>query len=170
MDNRILILGNVVSFIGALVMVSIGLLKKKKHILIAQCFMFGILGAGNFILSGITGAAANWVSIIRNLLCLKIKFDTKWKLGFIAVQIIMGLLLGTTGIIAWLPLLAACVFTWFLDTTDEKVLKVIIIIGQILWAAYDISIRNYTSLAFDIFTVISNVIGITMLKKDAKTV
>ncbi len=169
MDN-IVLLGNIVSFAGSVLMVSIGLIKRKKHILIAQCFMFGILGAANLILSGITGAAANLFSIVRNLLCLKIRFDTKWKLGFIAVQIVMGLLLGTTGIIAWLPLLAACVFTWFLDTTDEKLLKLIIIIGNSMWAAYDISTRNYTSLVFDILTVISNIIGICMLRKDAKKV
>ena len=38
------ILGNLISLAGCLLMVLIGFLRKKSHILTAQCFQFGLLG------------------------------------------------------------------------------------------------------------------------------
>lgn len=47
-------------------------------------------------------------------------------------------------------------------------LKAAIIFGQLMWCIYDFTIRNYTALTFDIMTVISNAIGIMMLRRGRK--
>ena len=161
-------IGNVVSLVGALFMIAIGFLKRKRHILVAQCLQFGIMGAGQWFLGGITGLISNLVSIARNLVCIRFSFRLPLKLIFMAIQILMTLAVKPVGLVAWFPTLAACLYTWFLDTKKETLLKIVIIACQLLWIVYDASIQNYSALVFDVFTVFSNLAGIFMIQSSAK--
>ena len=161
-------LGNAISLVGALMMIAIGLIKRKNNILIAQCAQFGVMGIGQFILGGMTGVVSNVVSIARNLICLRFAFQMPLKLLFMAVQIGLTLVVRPQGVVAWLPTLAACAYTWFLDTQNEKLLKTVMIACQFMWIFYDASIQNYSAMIFDIFTVFTNVIGIIRLKKERR--
>ena len=60
---NILLIGNAVSMVGCFIMVAIGFLKKKSHILIAQSVQCAFMGAGNLILGGVSGFIANVVSM-----------------------------------------------------------------------------------------------------------
>lgn len=162
--NTILI-GNIFAFVGALVMVSIGLIKTKKNILLAQCVQCLIMGIGNLILGGVTGFLSNMVSIVRNLISVRTKMTAPLKIFFIAVQLVMAWFFNNLGIIGWLPVFAACLFTWYLDSDSEILLKAIIILSEIMWSVFDFTIHNYVALCMDILTVVTNTIGIVMLKK-----
>ena len=163
-----ILLGNAVAFIGAIVMVATGLIKSKKNILIAQSVQFTIMGIGNLILGGFTGFMSNMVSIVRNVVCLKTTLTVPLKLLFIAIQIILGGLVNNLGLIGWMPVCAACIFTWILDTDNEILLKAVIIAMQVMWCIFDFTIQNYISLAMDLFTIISNAAGIFLIKKAEK--
>ncbi len=154
-----------ITMIGSFVMIAIGLLKKKNQILVAQCVQCGIMGVGQAILGGFSGVISNFVSILRNLICLKWAFTLPFKVVFIGIQILLTAAIRPTNIIGWMPAFAACLFTWFLDLKNEVMLKIVIIVTQLFWLVYDFSIQNYTTLVFDVFTIISNFIGIIMLKK-----
>lgn len=163
-----LLLGNLLTLIGCVLMVGIGLIKEKKKILTVQCVQFGFLAAGNLCLGGVTGFIANLVSMLRNLAFARGKNVTALKLGFIFLQLVLSLCtMGESWKIwtAWLPILAAALFTFFLDTKSEIKLKSVIIIMQGLWLIYDISIRNYVAAVFDVFTMVSTAIGIGLIKK-----
>ena len=167
--NHIL-LGNGIALLGAVLMAAIGLIRQRKHILTAQCIQFGIMGIANLILGGISGFVSALVSIIRNLICLKWELTTPIKIGVIAIQSALALSINQDGIIGTLPGLSACIFTWFLDTKDEIKLKVVIIIAQVCWLIYDLFILNYVSFAFDIITILANLIGIVTITRQRKTV
>ena len=167
--NHIL-LGNGIALFGAVLMATIGLIKQRKHILVAQCVQFGIMGIANLILGGISGFVSALVSITRNLICLKWELTTPIKIGVISIQVVLTLGINRNGMIGILPGLSACICTWFLDTKDEIKLKVVIIIAQICWLIYDLSILNYVSFAFDIITILANLIGIVMIARHRKTV
>lgn len=160
---NLILIGNIVCLVGAAVMVAIGFIKNKKNILLAQCAQFAIMGAGNLILGGVTGFVSNMVSILRNLICLKKEFTVPLKIFFIVIQILLSFKVNTMGLIGWFPIIAACIFTWCLDTKSEVVLKAVIIGTELLWCIYDFVLYNFTSLAFDAFTIISTTIGIIML-------
>lgn len=166
MKMNTILLGNAVTFIGALLMVGIGFIKTKKNILRVQCIQFAIMGIGNLILGGVTGFISNAVSILRNLICFKRELTLPLKLLFIAIQIIITGSVNRMGFIGWLPVFAACLFTWFLDTKSEITLKTVIIATQVMWCVYDFTIHNYTSLAMDLFTIASNAAGIVLIKKE----
>lgn len=162
---NILLIGNCISMIGCLIMVGIGFLKKKSHILIAQSVQCAFMGTGNLILGGVSGFIANIVSILRNLVFARISVTTPLKLFFIALQLVLSLKSLDGGWICWLPILAAAIFTWFLDTKKETTLKVVIITTQVLWLIYDIYYHNYVAATFDVLTMCSNLIGFFMVKK-----
>lgn len=150
-------------------MVLTGFIKTKKKILIAQCVQYAVMGSGNFVLGGISGGIADYICIVRNLISLKWEFNLPLKIIFIAVQIGLTAFFNEAGFIGWLPVFASCIFTWCLDTKNEILLKILIIFAQAMWAIYDISIHNYSTLIFDIATAITNIVGIIMICKGKKS-
>ena len=160
--DRIL-LGNGIALVGAVLMAAIGLIRRRRRILLAQCVQFGVMGAANLLLGGVSGFVSALVSIARNLICLKWELTVPIKLGVILVQAVLAFRVGYSGPIGLLPGIAACLFTWFLDIKDEVKLKVVLIAAQLCWVVYDLSIRNYVSFAFDIVTVLSNLAGIAAI-------
>ena len=159
------VIGNAVSMIGCLIMVAIGFLKKKSHILLAQSVQCCFMGLGNLILGGVSGFISNIVTIVRNLVCLKFPVTTKLKVFFIGLQLVLSLGSMNANLITWLPLISAALFTWFLDTKSEANLKVVILCTQVMWLTYDLYYRNYVASAFDVMTMCSNTIGLYMILK-----
>lgn len=163
-----LLLGNIAAFIGCILMVGIGLIKKKEHILTAQCFQFAFMGLGNLALGATAGVISNAVSIVRNLVFARVKNTTMLKVVFIAVQAVLTLLAGGTALIEWLPVTAVVVYTWCLDIKSDVGFKLVILGTQVLWTVYDLHYRNYVAFTFDILTMISTVIGIFRIKQEKR--
>lgn len=164
--NRIL-LGNIISFAGALLMVAIGFLKRRRDILLAQSAQFVLMGVGNLVLGGLTGAAANALSIVRNLFCLKRQLTVPLALALAAVQAALTVGLNDRGWIGWLPVAATVSYTLVINA-DAPVLKAASVFGQLCWAVYDLTMRNYASFAFDVLTVLSNLWGILVLGREKR--
>lgn len=160
-----ILIGNIISFIGCSLMVLIGLIKRQKTVLAVQCAQFGIQSVANFILGAISGAICGIVGIARNLLIGRVKHVAVWKAVFILVQMGLTFLFDGFGLLVWLPILSAAIFTWFIDVKSPVMFKVVIIFAQSLWIAYDLCYRNFSAMAFDIFTVLSNLVGIWLIKK-----
>ena len=100
-----ILLGNLISFAGAFLMVVIGLIKRKEKVLAVQCVQFSLMGIGNLVLGGVTGALSNLISLVRNLICYKFGITIPLKLMFIAVQAGLSLWVNTQGLIGLLPVL-----------------------------------------------------------------
>lgn len=162
--DRVLI-GNAVFFIGALIMIATGFIRNKNRILGVQCVQFAVMGIGQAILGGFTGAITNLVSILRNLFGIRTKFGLPFKLVFCAVQIGMTFFVAPKTLIDWFPTMSACLYTWFLDIKSAIIFKVIMILCQVLWVVYDFIIQNYVGMVFDVSTMVSLGAGIVMLQK-----
>ena len=160
-----ILLGNGVFFLGAVILVLLGLIKTKRNILIAQILQEAFMGAGMLILGGIAGFIVDVVAIFRNLVCIKWNYTLKWKLIFIAAQAGLYAVFGTEGLCGWLPVVAMCLFTWFLDSENVILLKVLIAVMQLMWLVYDISIVNYVGMVVDVVSAVTNVVGIFLVKK-----
>lgn len=155
-----LLIGNAISMIGCLIMVLIGFLKKKNHILIAQCIQCLFMGVGNLTLGGISGFICNIVTIIRNIVFLRFRNTTAMKIFFIALQFVLSISTLSAGWISWLPIVSSALFTWYMDTKSEVKLKIVILCTQVMWLTYDLYYLNYVASAFDVMTFISNCIGL----------
>jgi len=162
-----IILGNAVAMIGCTLMVLVGFLRKKEQILTVQCFQFGFLAVGNLILGGVTGFISGMVSIVRNLVFARTGGSRNWKIAFIVIQAALTFLTGWPGLLGCLPLISGIILTWFIDTKSEKVFKIAIIAAQVTWVIYDWHYRNYVAFTFDIFTILSNLTGMLMIRRNA---
>ena len=160
-----LLIGNAIAMIGCLIMVAIGFLKKKSHILIAQSVQCCFMGFGNLILGGVSGFISNIVTIARNLVFVKYPVTQRLKVFFIGVQLVLSLGSMSRNVITWLPLISAGLFTWYLDTAGAAKLKVVILVTTLMWLVYDLYYRNYVAAAFDVMTLVSNLIGFFMVRK-----
>ena len=165
---NIVVIANLVSMVGCVLMVAVGLLQKRRQILLVQCVQFAILGAANLMLGAMTGFVSGIVSIVRNLVYLRREDVGRLKFGFIAVQLVVSLSVGIEGLIDWFPIVSTVLFTWFLETKSEVRLKLVIIAAQSLWLIYDFVYLNYVTMAFDALTILSNAMGILVLLRKTK--
>jgi len=163
-----LILGNAVAMIGCTLMVLVGFLRKKEQILIVQCFQFGFLSAGNLILGGVTGFISGVVSIVRNLVFARTGGSKNWKIAFTAIQTVLTFLTGWPGLLGCLPLASGIILTWSIDAKSDVQFKIALIAAQVTWVIYDWSYRNYVAFVFDIFTILSNLAGIVMIRRNTQ--
>lgn len=161
----ILLIGNVLAFMGCILMVLTGIIKKKEKVLYVQCVQFALMGGGNFVLGAYSGVVANVLSIVRNLIFAKTGGTKGLKIAFIVVQAAITLLTGDGGFLIWLPVIATVALTWALDTPNVVVFKLAIAFGQVMWMIYDFHYRNYAGFTFDIMAVVSNLWGIYLVKK-----
>ena len=160
---NLLLIGNAISMVGCLIMVLIGFLKRKNAILIAQCVQCLFMGAGNLILGGISGFICNIVTILRNLVFVKFRNTAFLKIFFILLQFVLSIGTLNEGLVSWLPLLAAALFTWCMDTKSAAKLKICILCTQVMWLIYDLYHLNYVASAFDVMTMVSNLIGLYLV-------
>ncbi len=165
---NLVVMANMVSMVGCVLMVAVGFLQKKRTILLVQCVQFGFLGAANLMLGAMTGFVSGLVSIARNLVFLKWENTRLLKIVFVAVQLVLSLSVGIHSPVDWLPVLSAVLFTWFLDVKSEVRLKLVIIAAQSMWLVYDFVYLNYVTCAFDGMTVVSNAIGIWILLRGSR--
>ncbi len=160
-----LIIGNVIALISSIIMVSCGLIKKKKHIIYWQTIQMILFVISNLVLGGITGAIINAIGCFRNILCYKEKLNFNWKAIITIISIVLSLVFNNMGLIGLLPVISTTVYIWLMDIKDVVKFKYLIIFTMIMWSIYDFSIKSYTSVIFDILCIISNVIGIIKVRK-----
>ncbi len=163
-----ILLGNIVSFVGCTVMVLIGFIKNKDRYIIMQTVQFLLNALSHFLLGGFGGTIAALVSATRNIIIAKWKCTTGIKIALIAVQAALSLSTITANPITWIPIIAAGMFTWYIDTKDVMWFKWVIIITLVMWAVYDIYHHNYVSVWFSIFTVVTNGISMVKIHKERK--
>jgi hypothetical protein len=163
-----ILLGNIVSLLGCTVMVLIGLIKNKDRYIVAQTLQFGLNALSHFLLGGYGGTVASLVSVVRNIVISKWKCTTGIKIALIAVQAVFTISTITANPITWIPIIAAGMFTWYIDTKDAMWVKWVIIITLIMWAGYDIYHHNYVSVWFSAFTCVTNGISMVKIHKERK--
>ncbi|SFG44350.1 YgjV family protein [Oribacterium sp. WCC10] len=164
-----LIIGNILGFIGSILMVCLGFVHKRRYILIGQNIQFLIMGVGNAVLGGMSGLVANIVSVARNVFFLKREMTAFWKYFFVVVQILVSGVFLYVGGFRWmelLPIVSAVLYTVMLDTPKESHLKIVLTVCQLMWLTYDIMLMNYAAAVFDVLTICANFVGMMRAIKE----
>lgn len=155
-----IIVGNIIMFIASLIMVSLGLFKTCKQVVTGQTVQIGLMGIGSIFLGTIPGLIANILGIVRNLLSYHSKLTRALQVTLSIAAAIAILLFNNIGWLGLLPLLAAVIYTLCMNTADIIKLKCLIGGTLLLWAVHDFAIQSYVSFAFDIFSILTCIIGI----------
>ena len=95
---------------------------------------------------------------------------TPWlKFGFIGLQALLTYLFGADTLVEWIPLLSILAYTWFLDTEDVVLFKIVNIIGMALWVVHDLHYWNIVSVVFDVGAIVTTTIGMMAVLKERRT-
>lgn len=149
-------------------MIAVGLIKKKKHMMLAQSAQFCFQSFGNLVLGSINGFFSCVLSFIRIIVFTKLRGTVWLKLTFLSIQLAFTLWVGADTIYEWLPFLSVLAYTWYLDTENPITFKIVNLIGVSMWAFHDIHYLNYVAFSFDILTIVSTVTGIIILLKEKR--
>ena len=163
-----ILIGNIIAFLGCGLMVLTGFIKNKDKILGAQCVQFVLQATSNLVLGAVSGFISCGLSVVRILVFKRVRVTVWLKLGFIALQGVLTVLAGADTVIEWLPMLAMVVYTWYLDTDSAIVFKFANIFGLALWVVHDLFYQNYVASAFDALTIVSTLSGVFMILRDKK--
>ena len=168
MENYILI-GNIIAFISAMIMVGIGFIKKKKSILVAQTFQMLTAALSDLVLKSTAGMISNIIGCVRNILCYKNKFGIFQKIVVGILAATFTLYFNNIGWIGLLPLMSTIIYIIFMNTEDVIKFKILLIVTIIPWIIHDIYINSFVYAFFDIGSVITNFISIIQIKKVDKS-
>ena len=161
-----LIIGNIIALLASLLFVYSGILKQKNKILIAQSIQKGLSTISNIVLKGYSGAIIHVISLIRNLLCYYEKLNIVSKIIITLITIALTIIFNNLGLIGLLPLISSLIYLWFMDVKDIIKFKYLMLITIILWGIYDLTVKSYTSFAFNIFSAITIIISIIQINKN----
>ena len=157
--NRI-VLGNIVALVASLVMVCAGIVKEKKKILQLQIIEIGLFIVSQLILNSIPGIIMNFISIIGNLLYYFDKLKKVQKIIITIVSITATLFINNLGWVGFLPMICVVTYLWLIDLKNIIHFKLLIVFVLTLWIIHDYTIQSYTSVLFDIATIVASFISI----------
>lgn len=163
---NLLIMGNVIALIAASINFILGIIKDRKRIIYVQTIQFFAFAISTFILGGISGAIANIIGAIRNILSYKEKLTNIAIFFIILISTALILIFNNLGIIGLLPLCTTIIYTVFINEKNILKFKILFTITIILWLIYDISIKSYTSAVFNLFATIGSIITTYQIYKN----
>ena len=163
-----LLLGNLLSLVGCSMMILIGFIKKKEKIMLAQFSQFCVQSVSNLVLGSVSGFIAGIIAAIRIYVFTKFRVTVWLKLAFLAIQAVLTMAAGAQTIIEWIHFLSMILYTWYLDTENVVLFKLVNIFGICMWAFHDFHYRNFVAFSFDVFAIVSTTIGIWLVIRDKK--
>ena len=167
---RLVLIANVISFMGSCLMVVCGYLKDRKKTFMVQNGQMTLFVIANVMLKGYAGIITNAVSILRNVFCMIDKYTIWVKVFIDACLIGLNVYFNNRGLIGWLPVVSGVFYSSLMDIKDERKFKIVIGLSAFPWIVYDICIMNYSSAVFDVITVVSCAIGYIRVKKDCEVI
>ena len=165
---NIIIIGNIIALVASGTSLIIGILKSREKIIYVQTLQFLLFSISTFLLGGFTGAIANLIGMIRNILCYKEKLTKTIMALIILVSLILTLMFNNLGFIGLLPLINTIIYTVFINEKNPLKFKILILITVILWFIYDITIKSYTSAIFDLASIIAGSLSTYQIYKNIK--
>lgn len=142
----------------------------RKNILGLLVLGMVFLGTHQFLLGAFAGAIANSLTIIRNI-TFRHKNDSQILKHFIWPYVFSAILVSTS-LLFWqgwhslLPALAVTASTFALWADDTKTIRILSLIGPILWLPYAFMIESIPTVLIQI-VIISSIV-IAMLRFDRK--
>ena len=163
-----MVIGNILGFIGSILMIYSGTLLEKKKILLIEIIQMSIFAFGNLLVGGYHGMLVNLLNICIDVLCYHGKLNLFTKSGLTIGMLLLQINMMDTSFLGTAVILVAVINLWFMNTKNLAFFKSLSIIAMVIWLFYDLSVGLYTSVAFDFATILVNLTSIYRLRKLTK--
>ncbi len=152
-------LGQIFSFIGALLVLYSVYSKNKKNMIKLQCCTNISCILANVFLKGYPGIVANTILATRHILEINNKL-TKTSTTILCILIIsVGLYCNNLGLFGLLPVVSSTTFiilAYLIKSVQN--MRLCVFITQFLWMFYDYHIKSYPLAVVDFFIVSASII------------
>ena len=172
-----IILANILSYVGNILFTSSSLFKKKTLIVTLQSINHVLSALADIIMKAFSGASQEALSLVRDFILLFIKEDKKTlklvvSLICIALQILTGVLLNIflSGNVwyGYLPVIGTIIYSTFIvwgyflsnPLNSEMIIKIGLIGNGIVWSIYGVYVNLIAITIFNIITIILCIISI----------
>ena len=158
--NNILI-GNIISFTGAVFLAVSCVVKSRKQIFVLQFLNCAVLAVASYFFNAYATITTLIICCIRNIFIMRDKF-TKPVLAFIIVSVvILGLLSNNRGLIGLMPVAATVEYTtccYFIR--DVRKTRVSILINEIIWVTYSLLVSDFSTAISDSAVIVVDIMSI----------
>lgn len=165
---NVLILGNIIAFIGSTMQLTIGVIKNRKKALYVQTIQYSVFAISSLILGGFSGTIANIIGAIRNILTYNEKLTKCAIIIIILAATILTLYFNNLGILGLIPLVNTIIYTVFINVKDPLKFKLLFTFSTFLWVIYGVLIKSYTSTVFDSISTIGSLVSAYQIYKKQK--
>lgn len=162
------LIANIIDFLAAMLQVASGSIKQKAKILVVQTVQLLMQAASMLLVGGVTGAANNALSCLRNYLCYKEKLNWGWKAVIIGASVALTLLFNDQGLLGIIPAVVCTVYILLMDLKDPIAFKLLVTLSFVPWAVYHFCVGLYVAAVFDVLSVITNAITLFVMMKEKK--
>lgn len=158
-NTPLIIAGNSIMLIASIIMVTLGFAKTKKQVVIWQSIQIALMAIATICFGSIPGTIANGIGITRNLLSYNNKLNRVAQIILCVIATLSTVIFNNIGWLGIFPWAATIIYTLCINTQKLKFLKGIIGFTCILWAIHDFAMQSYVAVVFNIFTIITCIIG-----------
>ena len=189
MDNTVLLIANIITFVGMTIATVAALFNSKRRVLLFQSVNHVLEIVAQFMTKAYSGMVQEIITLVYSVVILFVKTTKKApKIIVSAICLVAGLVLGViinvkfSGNVwyGYLPIAAAAIYTLvviiaFCADKDalkgDLLLKIGLLINMSLWAVYGLFVKLYPIIIFNcvacVFAAISLVRIILSLKRRA---
>lgn len=138
--------------------------KIKVKILIYQTISFLFKGIHYLLLGGISGFLTSLVSMVRNIIFIRINCSKLYTLIFTFLYVIIGFYFWTD-FWSWLPCVATIFYTFIININNVRFLKLGLIFVALIWLIYNVYLFSYSGIMVQIIVVFTNLFSFFKLDK-----
>lgn len=162
-----LIIGNLISFVGACFTMASSCSKDFKRIYLYQTFQCFTLAFANIFFASTSGLTTLFLCGVRNLMVAYHKYDKKSCAVFLVLITVAGIAANNRGLIGLIPVVTTVIYTvGCLVCKKTTSVKINTIQNLIMWAIYDVFIGDYVSIAVDSVSAAAAVGTLFKIKKE----
>lgn len=154
-EQLAIILGNLISGLGMLVLFISTFLKDKRRMLAIQSFNHACSVVAGLMLKGYSGVVQDLISLARNVSVLRGHNGRLLRYFFIGSGLVLGVAFNNRGWLGLLPIIASTEYTVVVvkQGATERTLKWAIVASTLCWAVYSLLLYNVVNAAANVITM-----------------
>ena len=151
-----IIIGNIISFVGAIFLSTSCVLKNRKLIFYFQAINCFILAVASVFFNAYAGIATLIISGMRNIIVAHDKYNAKLMYVFLILTFIIGIATNNRGLIGLIPVIATIQYTICLKVFKTLMLtRISIWVNTALWVVYSFIIMDYSTCFMDSISLVT---------------
>lgn len=159
------LIANILSGIGAILLLYSTFGKKKENILLVQALSATASAVSYLLAASYSAMLISIIAVMRNIIAAKGKLTPSITFAISIILVLLGLCANTRGLVGLFPIVASVEYTiWSARGTTAQSLRWAVFVNLALWLIHDICVSLYLFVAMDLIILTATVVNIVRNK------